>query len=413
LEEEIDLRPYVEAVVKRWPWVLGTAIALALVAFVVSSLLPPTYETIALVAITEPNQLVRFETGFQAVDDVVSRPLRAYPELAVSDELLQAVLTEVQASVPEEITLSQLQELTHAESGADPSLIRLAVRYHNPEVAALIANRWATLFVARANNVYGSAGGSQLTTFDTQLAQLTEELETVEQKLVEFQSRNRLGILDSELLALQDNRTDLVNDQLAAMALKRDVEALRALMVAQSANSIGLADQLTALLLQIATFYSNETGETPIILQLDGNTATLTTDNRREQIATLDNLLTVIEAQLTNINGEVMALEPQILAVQEEREMFSVEYSQLTRTRDTVQEAFLALSRRVEEERIAAQGTGEGVRLASEAAVPMEPVAPRRLINTAMAGGLGLLVSFSFVLALVWWQSRAIKPAID
>ncbi|MCA9959116.1 MAG: hypothetical protein KC413_06440 [Anaerolineales bacterium] len=411
MEEEIDLRPYVEAIIKRWYWVVGTAVAMAVIAFIVSSLLSPTYETTALVAITEPNQLVRFETGFEAIDDVVSRPLRAYPEIALSDELLQAVLDEIQASVPGEITLSQLRGLVQAESGNDLSLIRLVVSYSDPEMTALIANQWARLFVDKANNVYGGTDGTQLAAFDTQLTQLAGELESAEDALVEFQSRNRLAILDSELLALQTSRTDLASAQLTANSLLRDIEALRDLLLAQSGDSVALADQLTALFLQVSAFYQNTTGgASPVFLQIDGNTDTLTTNNRREQITSLDNLLTIVGTQLTNVNDAIAALEPQILAAQTEREQFNVEQTRLTRERDTVQEAYLALSRRVEEERIAAQDVGEGVRLASEAAVPVEPVGPRKLINTVIAGTLGFFLSFSFVLGLVWWQSRAIVP---
>lgn len=405
LEEEIDLRPYVEAIVKRWYWVVGTAVGLAVIALIISSLLSPTYETTALVAITEPNQLVRFETGFEAIDDVVSRPLRAYPEIAVSDELLQNVLNEVQGSVPGELTLPQLRGMVEAESGSDLSLIRLVVRYGDADTTALIANRWAALFVDKANNVYSGAGGTQLTAFDAQLAQLLGELEIAEDALVAFQSRNRLNILESELLALQTNRTNLVKAQLTASALLRDVDALRNLLLSQSDSSIGLADQLTALLLQVSAFYQGAGETTPIVLQLDGSAATLMIADRREQIVALDNLLVIVETQLTNINEEVVALEPQILAVQTEREQFSVEQSRLVRTRDTVQEAYLALSRRVEAERIAVQDVGQGVRLASEAAVPLAPVGPRKGLNTAVAASVGLLLGVLGVLLLTWWHS--------
>ncbi|MEZ4642792.1 MAG: hypothetical protein R3E31_08665 [Chloroflexota bacterium] len=78
------------------------------------------------------------------------------------------------------------------------------------------------------------------------------------------------------------------------------------------------------------------------------------------EIASLNNLLTIVGTQLTNVNDAIAALEPQILAAQTEREQFNVEQTRLTRERDTVQEAYLALSRRVEEERIAAQDVGEG-----------------------------------------------------
>jgi len=58
----------------------------------------------------------------------------------------------------------------------------------------------------------------------------------------------------------------------------------------------------------------------------------------------------------------------------------------------------------VDEARIAAQDESGEVRLASYAAVPSRPVGPRKLLNTAVAGVLGLFVGVFGAFAVEYWR---------
>src|SRR5690554_5645089 len=117
LYEELDLRPYIMALVKNWMWIIGAGLLAGLIAFGVSSLLPPTYEATALVAITENRQIIQFDPRFENVQ--VSQPLGAYPELALSDELLSQLLEEVGPSLAEVNTVQELRDLLETEAGSD------------------------------------------------------------------------------------------------------------------------------------------------------------------------------------------------------------------------------------------------------------------------------------------------------
>jgi uncharacterized protein involved in exopolysaccharide biosynthesis len=66
MEEEIDLRQYITVLMRRWYWIAGLALAAAVVAFGVSSILPPTYEATALVVVTQPRYLFQFDSRVQA-----------------------------------------------------------------------------------------------------------------------------------------------------------------------------------------------------------------------------------------------------------------------------------------------------------------------------------------------------------
>ena len=91
MEEEIDLRAYVAVLIRYWKWIAGLALVAAVAAFVVSLLLPSSYEASAVVIITEPRYQMQFDPRFATVDQWTPA-YKAFPTLATSDEVLQRVL---------------------------------------------------------------------------------------------------------------------------------------------------------------------------------------------------------------------------------------------------------------------------------------------------------------------------------
>lgn len=398
MEDEIDLRPYLEALLKNWKWILGAAILAAVVAFIASSLLPPTYEATALVAVTKPGQLVQFDPRFEAVAE--TQPLKAYPELAASDQVLQELLKEVSTIAPEINSLEDLRRATEASAGDDPSILRLTVTYGEPQITADIANLWADLFVVRANEVFGNQGGEQLDYFASQQGSAAQELARAEQALIDFQARNRAGTINNQLNALQSTQANYLANQQKLTFLIADVQALREQLNRDAGNdAITVADQLTALFLQLKAFGADNV--TALQLQVDP-AVTLASADRAEQIQFLDGLIETVSAQIAAIDTELGALEPQILALQQQKQETDTESNQLTRNYTVAEETYTALARKVEEERITSQDTSSGVRLASKTAVPGEAASSGRVSSTAVAGILGLGIGALGVLFVAW-----------
>ncbi len=101
-EQEISLRPYIEAVLSKWYWILGLGLLAGILAYVATHfLVSPTYEATALVSVIESRQRVQFDPRIVTVDE--NQPLRAYPEIALSDELLATFQNE--SSVAASFTL--------------------------------------------------------------------------------------------------------------------------------------------------------------------------------------------------------------------------------------------------------------------------------------------------------------------
>ncbi len=270
MEEEIDLRPYIEAVFKKWKWIIGAAIFAAIIALGISFSIPRTYEATALVAVSEPSQIVQFDPRIRAADE--NQPFKAYPELATSDELLSSLLAEVTTIAPDVKTLSSLKGMLSAEAGSDQRLLHLSVRYGDPQVAADVANKWAALFVVKANEVFGSQGDEQLGYFEDQLFVANQELQQAEQNLIDFQARNRSKIVNNELLALQRTQADQLARKLQITLLLQDAEGLQEqLQNASIDNDPSSADQLAAMLLQLRAFGGLPSADTVTPWQLQVN----------------------------------------------------------------------------------------------------------------------------------------------
>jgi uncharacterized protein involved in exopolysaccharide biosynthesis len=406
LAEEIDLRPYFEALLRNWKWIVAAAVLAALAGFGVATLIPPTYEAKALVVFTQPSQLVQFDPRFEALPNV-TQPLKAYPELATSDEVLQQLLQQIAPPIKDVTALQDLQAIVRAEAGADPSLMYLSVRHGDPGEAARVVNVWAPLFVTRANEIYGSQSSEQVLFFENQLAEASKALETAEQALIDFQSRNRTAIIDNQLLSLQETQASYLADQQAIAFLVQDIQGLRAQLVGQPDNSaVNFADQLTALFLQIRAFNA----ETLVPLQLQVSTAdSLTNQSRSEQIAFLDNLISTMEAKSVEIDDRLRELEPQILVLQRQKQEAETESTRLIRDHDVAQETYISLAHKVEEERITSQDVSSGVRLASQAIVPAKPVSPPPLLFGLLGGAFGIMVSIFLAFAAEWRGAESVQ----
>jgi succinoglycan biosynthesis transport protein ExoP len=410
VEEEIDLRAYVDVLVRNWKWIAGLTLIAAITAGIVSFLLPPIYEARALVVVTEPRYLMRFDPRFETVDSVHDAS-KAYPALATGDDLLRELITTLGGSLTErERTLPAFTEMVEASSGGDPSLIELKVRSQDAEKAAMIANAWAELYVEHLNDLYSQSSAEEHF-FEEQLQAAEEGLQAAEAALVAYQAQNLAAVLQTRIQAKQAtlSRHLYLNDSIE-LVIQDALSLKERLRLREGEEAGSLADDLAAMLLELDTLSGK--GELPIEVQIAGGQSV---SNRtvKQQIAFLDDLVTTLRTKKEAIEEAMEALWPEILALQGQFEEARAEERRLQLGRQLAEEVYQTLSRKAEEARIAAQSEVGDVRLASRAAVPVKPVAPKKKLNVAVAGALGLMVGVFGAFALEYFQSpreESIRP---
>ena len=408
-EDEIDLRRYVRSVIKNIHWIALCAIICATVALSVSFALPSSYDASALVAITKPRYQLEFDSRLATTQQV--QPYRAYPEIALSGDVLTAVIAARESWPNGTPSVESLRGRLDAANTADPSLIRLSVQGKDSEDAAWIANLWAEAFVERVEAIYGQGGHIQVDFFTAQLARAEADLEAAEAALIDYQSVNDVAILQNRLNSTTQTHADYLSSQRRAAYLIQDVRNLQAQLAGQPSNyEASLADQMTALLLQIKAF--NAQSESPIQFHL-ASPESISNLTLAQQIAFLDDLVQILEQHSESATSYMSDVEPQILILQRQLQEKQTDQERLMRVRNITRESVLALASKVQESRIAAEDNGGEAIIASRATVPTQANNPGKMMVTAVAGILGGGLAVGGVFVLDWWQDEEEVPNPD
>jgi capsular polysaccharide biosynthesis protein len=399
MDETIDLRPYVAALI-RHVWLLGLAVLLAVIFSIALFMMGDDYVATALVTVPEPAQQVQFDpritTNIQS-----TQLLTAYPRLALSDDLLARLLPRAnELSGGTVHNLTTLNDALEVTSSTDVRLVSLSAKLPEPQAAADLANAWAEEFIATVDKVYGRNGADF---FIDQVSQAGAELQSAEDALVAFQTTNRQTTVDNEFGALtQLQMAYLLRQNAYRMALD-DIQTLQVQLQGQGTDAVTLADQLSALTVQLQTYQTISPTQTLPAFQLNiGPDALLTTTQRAEQLQRLEALRASIESGLVTVDTQLATIEPQLFALQTEKQRLFNEGERLIRQRDIAQETYATLSRKVDEERVAAEETM--ARLASSAAAPEQPDRPNIILLLPLLTFAALLLAAGAIILLTWWR---------
>ena len=88
--EEIDLRKYVDILLRNWYWIVGLALIAGIAAFVYASFQPPSYRASSVVLVKEEPYNVQFDSRYTTAKESPSA-YRAFPILATSDQILKGI----------------------------------------------------------------------------------------------------------------------------------------------------------------------------------------------------------------------------------------------------------------------------------------------------------------------------------
>jgi uncharacterized protein involved in exopolysaccharide biosynthesis len=408
MDDEIDLRIYLKVLVRNWKWIVGSGVVAAVLAFIITALMPPVYEASALIAVTKPRYVIEFDRRFETTANVESA-YKAYPDLATSSSLLSDLLNRIRTDSPgleAPETVGALQSAVEAKAGADPSLIYLMVKSGSREDAAGIADRWADLVVEQARLIYGPQQDAQLSFIEEQLTLTRLELDTAEAALVEFESRNLSEIITSRLTAYQETYGDHVRLLKSMDSLKRNIVGLQTQFEAApraGAGAPSLADQLTLVLLQVRAFEVGE--DAPFEIQLSDQQA-IVAGTLSEQLALLKSLLRTLDTKASEVEAELQALEPAILDLQRQLSEMQSEAKRLQTQLDVTRETYLVLARKHAEVSIASRDEPDDIRRVGSAVAQDDPVSPRKLLSTVGAGAAAVLICMVTVLFVHYWREE-------
>ncbi len=431
-EDEIDLRPYLLALLHRW-WVivlLGVIVAAASLGF--SLMQRRTYSSTATILVTRTSAALSLAEQFPTVretPDTTSR-MNAFLSIAQNDSIIIKVYDQVKNLLsPGEQHFDAFKEKVKVTNQGDAILI--AATAFSPQQAADIANRWAKETVASINSAYNSS--EPLADLQTEKDVAQQEYSTTQADLEAFIKNNQIDLLNARIAetnalfkAYADDRTwqiSFYNQYKQDMqTLITQAEALQKQMQSGASSTAGsLGDALAVLntrfsALSLSQNQPGNTDQSGIVLNLqitDTKTLDDSAGNYQTDIETLLKLATdekaAAEAKLESLSSpgpdqqKIEDIAASTRALQTELERENARKQELTGKRDLAWKAYQTLLQKVTEIETAPQSSNE-VTLA-EPAVPPQITNPRgALRNTLLGGVLGLLVGIIAVLTREWWR---------
>jgi len=406
VEEELDLRAYVAVLVKRWKLIVALTLVPAIIALAVSFTSPAVYEAVATVIATSREYRISLDAELESF--VVSQvPAKAHSALAKNAELQEQTIAALGDTLPTELrSVEGLDKLCSVSSAGDPSVIQLKVRHTDPQVAADVANTWATLYV-RQTNRFSCQSEDDVEQLDQQVEIAARSLHDAEQALIEFQETNPMTVLSATIKAQSGALADYMAATTSIQLAVQDAENLKQQLQATGTASPSLASNLSALLIELNAL-GVQRGQAPLIqvsVQGSGGGASVS-----EQLQHLDNLVSALEAKEQAFAVAMQDIPAKILEAQGELQRAQTEMDRLERTRTLAEEAYLVLSRKADELRIAAQLELGSARIASRAVVPVRPMSRGTMRNTAMAGVLGLMIAVFVAFATEYFKEPLQVP---
>ncbi len=396
--EEIDLRPYINALLKRWALILIGGVITAITTYFALRFVPLKYEATALVLASAQDDLFEFDSSIRSRSE--PEPYSSYPGLALSDGLLSDLLGRTNSNVSN-VSIEGLREQLSATSGDDPRIIVLKSETKDPEAAAFLTNEWADTFVVWTNLAYGSQNNETLQFYENELEEGETALRLAEDILIDYQSINQTAVISNTLSIFLRTQNNHLTRLTEIDALTLELNGMRQYFELNNSDSLSFADQLTLFSLQSQVFSTNDK---PLIIQISPDSY-VSSANRREQFSAIEALIGTLVTQKLDIQTSLSKLETEIMNQQQFLEEAIVEYHRLQREMLIAEETFTLLARRVAEERIVAQDVNSRLVVLSYAAIPKTPINRSTLVIILIAFAVGISISSSIVLALAWWQT--------
>ncbi len=396
IEEEIDLRDILKTLSKwKYTIVSVTMVAMLLSGIISIYFLDPVYEASTIVAVAQTENSKNAESS--NMEDIVDE-LGELPYMSVESCVQQLKTASVLQTVIDKMKLPysrrQLGAMITAEQLEDTNLMKITISNSDPKLAAQISNTLREEFVLYITQINNQKLKNSVETMENKLLQGEEdELEAANDKLKEYKLSSRSIEFLSTQLAQKNSDLGTFQSSLALLeiqyaGLEKGVEQLQK----------SLAETPVTLL-------TNETADGVLPVDMDGidiKDGKVVRENINEAYINLYNLLNDKSSQLaeteagikttkTNIarlEQEIPDLEAQLTENQIEETKLQ---NEVTRRETNVD----LLTAKIAELKISGNINlaENSITTTSAALVPEKPVKPNKMLNVAIAGILGLMMS--------------------
>jgi len=407
-EEEIDLREYINVLLKR----KGVIILIFLIAVITAAIvsyfvLQPVYEADVVITVSES------KIKNSLVDEI---SLENYKNLIKDIEIEEELIQKLNLNEPPlELTPYDLEQMLTIELPKGTNLIKINLQASNSKLTEEIINTWAALFVEKNKKLYFDEVKKAKIGVEDKLKFAEQDFFEIEEKVIKFDETNNVKTIEDEIkyktTKILDFKSRLIDIQLSLEKEKAGEEYITTAMNKQEKilklNKSIVDDQFFRQLisnisdsnLEIANLtYISEVAN-PIYYNLAQQLIS-TNISINSLIAEEDQL----KKNINDFNASLKDLKALKEALKEESIERKLILSQLNREYSAKEKLYNNLYKQAEEIRLTETAEADLLKIVSLAHEPGMPIKPNKKLNILIAGVLGLFVGIFVAFFLEFWQ---------
>ena len=445
-EQEISLQELWQTIWKRAWLVVGLTVCAMIVAYFASSAMTPIYEaeTSFMVKTKGGNLVLPIEDlGLMGTG---ANMTRNYVEVLKSRTVLDRALDRVGLEPEHDpVDAAEVRQAITAQVIAQTDAIRVKVQLADRRLAADLANALVDVLIEHNRDMNQSATRTAREYLADQLEVSTIQLRGAEERMLALKAGKRIlepsAEAQAQIKRVVDLETKKAEAEVSLGETKARLSKIREQLggmtdtvvssqtVVEDPVVAGYRTRLADLEIKLAAAREKYTEQHPEVVKITAEMAEVkaslnsavakvvgtqvsSPNPMREQL-----LKQVVEAetQMASARAQVDALA-KLIATEEARlgtlPQKELDLARVTRDLDVAQQIYIMLRTRYEEMRITEQMQTSDIWRIDPAAIPTSPVKPRKLLNTAVAGVLGVFVGVGMAFVMEF-ADTSMKSAED
>ena len=400
-EEEIDLREYINVLLKRKGIIiLIFLIALITAAIVSYFIIEPVYQANTAIVVSKP----------KIGNSIVSEPsLEDYKNLITNNVLEEELIQKLNLNKPPlELTPYDLEQMLTIELPKGINLIKMNLQTSNSKLTKDIINSWATLFIEKNKRLYFDEVKMAKTDIEEKLKLAEREFFEIEEKLMKFDETGNAKMIEDEI-NYKISRILSYKSRLVDIQISLEKENAKKEQIITSINEQEKVLKLNKSVVDDQFFQQLISNLTDANLKIDNLTyiSEVTNPiyyNLTEQLISTNisiNSLIAEENQLRkNINDFGVSLENLKKELTEKKLILA----KLNREYSAKEKLYNIFYKQAEEVQLTETAEENLLKIASLAYEPKSPIKPNKKLNILIAGVLGLFVGVFVAFFLEFWQ---------
>jgi len=382
-EEEIDLREYINVLLKR----KGIIILIFLIAVITAALvsyfyLKPVYEASTILMISKPKYQVELEPKIQT-QFTPEVSLATYESLIKDREVEEEVIKKLNLDQPPyELTPNSLQGMITIELLKNTNLIKMNLQTGDSKLAKDIANLWASLFIEKNKNLNLQESKEAQGFIEEQLKISNQNLSTIEEEIREFNETNKIEILENEI---KGKAAKVLNYKLRIADVKLSLEK----EIAKKEQFIVELNTQDKILKLDKSIVDDQFFHQLISSIIKDNLGVINLSyvseeinpiyyNFTQQLISTEVSISSLHAEESQLIKNINDFELELDILKQELAQEKLTQSRLEREYNTAKGVYNVLSQKNEEEKIAVATESGLIKIASLAYEPRGPIKPNK-----------------------------------